>query len=339
MSSKKSTRPGDKRDTRDKRPGFEIPPFTLEGWEAPALAPLPDLAEERAQHRLLEARQLREKTGRPTAQTKALEDAAERWRDLAGLSEADAGPLAAMWQQVATEAIAGLLIRAGGKSEDAIGYLVTLAAQALDGLRGLAAGGDVKAGGALMMALETAATDFETLAWHKPEVFRARARNSFAIPGTISQNADKAEGNAGFAALLEVGEDFPIKTTPKGGATWQHGTKSNALAVRLVSYVEHVRQMTGILGAPSPAPEWLEDALALEALAPDTYPEWEAVAWRVLDNGKHPLLHDKKTRICEPATRGSKQGLPGAAKVYPGEARKALKHAFRTISTGTARVK
>ena len=179
MSAKKIPQPRATRADRATRPGFEIPPFTLEGWEAHALAPLPDLAEDRARLRLLEARQLREKTGRPTAETKALEEAAERWRDLAGISEADAGPLAAMWQQVASEAIAGLLIRASGKSEDAIGYLVTLAAQVLDGLRGLAAGGSAKAGAALMTALETAATDFETLAWHKPEVFRARARNSF----------------------------------------------------------------------------------------------------------------------------------------------------------------
>jgi hypothetical protein len=117
------------------------------------------------------------------------------------------------------------------------------------------------------------------------------------------------------------------------------GTKSNALAVRLVSYIEHVRTMAGILRAPSPAPEWLEDALALEAFGPRTYPAWAAIAWRILDKGKHPLLHDKATRICEPETRGAKQGLPGAAKVYPGAAHKALKHAFRTIATGTARVK
>ncbi len=336
MSVKKSTRPGDKRDTRDARPGFEIPPFALAGWEAHALAPLPDLAEDRAQLRLLEARQLREKTGRPTAETKALEEAAERWRDLAGISEADAGPLAAMWQQVASEAIAGLLIRASGKSEDAIGYLVTLAAQVLDGLRGLAAGGSVKAGAALMTALETAATDFETLAWRKPEVFRARARNSFQIPGTIGRHPDKVRGNADLAERLEVGADYDVAHVPPPGAKnfWKHGTPANVFALKLKAYVEHTRQMVELHGAPSSAPEWLEDALALEAFGPGTWKEWEAVAWRILDNGEHPALSKYGT---QPANR--KSGRGGGVDLANSDTRTALKSAFRTLGTGKARKK
>jgi hypothetical protein len=331
MSARKSPRPG---DNRDKRPGFEIPPFTLEGWESDALKPLPDIAEHRAQLRLLEARQLREKTGRPTAQTKALEEAAERWRDLAGISEADAGPLAAMWQQVASEAIAGLLIRASGKSEDAIGCLVTLAAQVLDGLRGLAAGGNVKAGGALMTALETAATNFETLAWHKPGLFRARARNSFQIPGTIGRHPDKVRGNADFADRLEVGADYEIAHVPKKGRKiWGHETPANVFALKLKAYMEHARQMAGLLGAPSPAPEWLEDALALEAFGPRTYPAWAAIAWRILDKGKHPALSNYGTRIANNSGRG------GGVNLANSDTFKALLSAFRTIATGKARKK
>jgi hypothetical protein len=335
VSAKKSTRPRDKRDTRDARPGFEIPPFALAGWEAHALAPLPDLAEDRAQLRLLEARQLRAKTGRPTAETKALEEAAERWRDLAGISEADAGPLAAMWQQVASEAIAGLLIRASGKSEDAIVSLVALAAQVLGGLRGLAAGGNVKAGAALMTALETAAADFETLAWHKPEVFRARARNSFQIPGTIGRHPDKVRGNADLAERLEVGADYDVAHVPKKGRKiWGHDTPANVFALKLKAKIEHVRQMAGLHGAPSPAPEWLEDALALEAFGPGTWKEWEAVAWRILDNGEHPALSKYGT---QPANRNSGRG--GGVDLANSDTRTALKSAFRTIARGKARKK
>jgi len=336
MSAKKSTLPRDRRDKRDKRPGFEIPPFALAGWEAPALAPLRDLAEDRARLRLLEARQLRAKTGRPTAETKALEAAAERWRDLAGISEADAGPLAAMWQQVAHEAIDGLLIRAGGKSEDAIGYLVTLAAQVLDGLRGLAAGGNVKAGGALMMALETAATNFETLAWHKPKVFRARARNSFQIPGTIGRHPDKVRGNADLAERLEVGADCDIASVPKKGQTnyWGHETPANVFALKLKSYIAHVRAGAALFDEPISPPEWFTDALALEDFAPGTWKEWEAVAWRILDNGKHPALSNYGT---QPANRS--RGADAGVNLANSDTRTALKSAFRTIATGKARKK
>ena len=328
MSAKKIPSP------RATHPSSKIQPFTLEGWESDALKPLPDIAEHRAQLRLLEARQLREKTGRPTAETKALEGAAERWRDLARLSEADAAPLVAGWQQAATEAIDGLLVRAGGKSEDAIGYLVTLAAQVLDGLRGLAAGGNVKAGAALMTALETAATDFETLAWHKPEVFRARARNSFQIPGTIGRHPDKARGNAAFADRLEVGADYDVAHVPKKGRKiWGHDTPANVYVLKLKAYVAHVRQMVGLHGAPSPAPEWLEDALALEAFGPRTYPAWAAIAWRILAKGKHPSLSTYGTRIANNSGRG------GGVNLANSDTFKALQSAFRALATGKARKK
>ena len=336
MSAKKSTRPGDKRDTRDKRPGFEIPPFTLEGWEAPALAPLPDLAEERAQLRLLEARQLREKTGRPTAQTKALEAAAERWRDLAGISEADAAPLVTGWAQAAGEAIDGLLVRAGADSTAALVNLLLVATRALYGLRGLAADGNAAAGGMLMAALAKEAADFELLAWHKPEIFRAGARKLSQIPGTIGRHPDKVRGNAAFADRLEVGADCEIASVPKKGQTkfWNHETPANVFALKLKSYIAHVRAGAALFDEPISPPEWFADALALEAFGPRTYPAWAAIGWRILDRGKHPALSNYGTRIVN-RNRGAEAGV----NLVNSDTSKALLAAFRTLATGKARKK
>lgn len=313
MSAKKIPSP------RATRPSFKIQPFTLEGWESDALKPLPDIAEHRAQLRLLEARQLREKTGRPTAQTKALEAAAERWRDLARLSEADAAPLVAGWQQAALEAIDGLLVRAGADSVAALANLLMVATRALYGLRGLAAGGNVTAGGVLMAALAKEAADFELLAWHKPEIFRAGARKLSQIPGTIGRHPDKMKGNADFADRLEVGADCEIASVPKKGQTkyWNHETPANVFALKLKSYIDYVRGMTALYDEPILPPEWFTDALALEDFSPGTYTEWAKIAWRILDNGKHRELPQRGTLIKF----------------------KELKSAFRTLATGKARTK
>jgi hypothetical protein len=336
MSAKKIPSPRATRADRATRPGFEIPPFTLEGWEAHALAPLPDLAEDRAQLRLLEARQLRAKTGRPTAETKALEEAAERWRDLARLSEADAAPLVAGWEQAATEAIDGLLIRAGADSMAALVNLLMVATRAFYGLRGLAAGGNVAAGGMLMAALAKEAADFELLAWHKPEIFRAGARKLSQIPGTIGRHPDKVRGNADLAERLEVGADCDIASVPKKGQTnyWGHETPANVFALKLKSYIAHVRAGAALFDEPISPPEWFTDALALEDFAPGTWKEWEAVAWRILDNGKHPALSNYGT---QPANRNSGRG--GGVDLGNSDTRTALKSAFRTIATGKARKK
>jgi hypothetical protein len=143
-------------------------------------------------------------------------------------------------------------------------------------------------------------------------------------------------GNAAFADRLEVGADCEIASVPKKGQTkyCNHETPANVFALKLKSYIAHVRAGAALFDEPISPPEWLEDALALEPFGPGTYPAWAAIAWRILDKGKHPSLSDYGTRI---ADRNSGRG--GGVKLANSDTLKALLAAFRTIATGKGRKK
>jgi hypothetical protein len=226
------------------------------------------------------------------------------------------------------------LLARGGKF-GALLRVFGLCGQILSGLHALAARGNKAAAGFLAEGLGEAVGNFEKLAGTKPELFLEWARGKKAIPGMISRNAEKCAGNQRLLVRLKQGEAHALANLPKGKRTWQFQDPANALAARLVEYIEDSADdyrlpATQQLHAGFELPDWLHEAMGLEAFSAKTWPTWAEVGWAILEGGNHEGLHNPKTRISNPSGR---QGNPSAA-LTRADNRKALFEAFETIATG-----
>lgn len=253
------------------------------------------------------------------------------WRALGTFPEADAETPYLKTEQDAFDALDVLLARAESHQAPVI-PLAGLLRHLLDGLHALAAHGDKLAGGMLLNTIGAAVTQFEMLAWKKPELFQDYARGSLAIPGMISRNAEKQTDNQDLLVKLGQGEDCPLAILPTGntGQKWRLKDRpAIALAVRLQSYIEAARSNYDLHVLDHrregfKPPGWLNEATKLEPFSPATAEAWAKVAWAVLDDGKRPELYVEKTSIVnKPSDRDWRTAT-----------RKTFFESFVTIATG-----
>lgn len=255
------------------------------------------------------------------------------WRALGTFPEAAAETPYLKTEKDAFDALDVLLARAESH-QAAVVPLAELLRHLLDGLHALAAHGDKLARGMLLNTVGAAITQFEMLAWKKPELFRDYARGSLAIPGMISRHPEKCEDNQALLVKLEQGEgeDCPLAILKK----WRVSGRANALAVKLQSYIEAARNSYELhsllvgLGRGSALPEWHHEAKKLGPFSPAEAPKWAAVAWTILDKGNHPVLHGKTRIVNQSKRQGVVKSEPA---VFKADSLKALKGAFKMIAS------
>ena len=341
MSAKKSTRPRDKRDTRDNRP-VEIPAFDYGDGNAGALEGLPDLAGQWADCYAKTAAHFR--LHGALLQAKEHTAHAAHWRGLAGLPEAERGALAAQSWRTANEEADGLLTLAR-TSPDAARMAGDLVRQLLKGLHGLAADGNAAAARELFGELCGAVTRFETLAKAKPEIFEQMARNSFGVPALVSQKKEKGKENEALAKQLHAGEDFPLKIGGKRDG-WKYRTPANLLAASLQHHIQGaldghgLREASRAAGLQVPPAKVTADAAKLGAFNKDTADAWADVAIALLEKGANPaasVLSGRKSRTEIDFRDGAEWGsrVTRACPSIGWEAReRQLREAFATLATG-----
>lgn len=325
---KKPTLPRATRATRLSEPTLK--PFSFTGWGYK----MPELGRAEARAKCEDDSADRfDQDGRSPEAEEARAQAAW-WRALGTFPEADTEIPYLKTELDAIDAIDALLARAESHQAPVI-PLAGLLRHLLAGLHALAAHGDKLAGGMLLNTVGEAVTQFEMLAWKKPELFREYARGSLAIPAMISRHPEKRADNQALLVKLEQGEgeDCPLGMV-KTGKTWRVSSRANALAVRLQSYIAYLRGSYDIHKLEHSRegfkpPGWLEAAKKLKPFSPAEAPKWAAVAWTFfLDKGNHPALHDERTRISTPR-QGAVKSDPAALKA---DSLKALKGAFKMIA-------
>lgn len=279
--------------------------------------------------------------------------AADRWRWLASLTEAEARPRCEEYEQMATDAIDALLVRAeAGEAEENAFRLYLILLNAQQALYSLAAHGNQKAGLLFANAICEGVGDFESLAGHNPEMFREWARKNLAIPGMISRNKEKTVDNERICKELQQGEDCHFAILPTGKRGWKIQDRANWLAARLQYYIQGNQELYAIHQsqaerAGSPLPAWLHDAAKLKPFSAQTWKSWATLAWRVLaeisPNGRperHPAFHAKETRICRVRKLrinpyyGNKEASPSIAEH---DIKEVLFGAFELIAGGKSR--
>ncbi len=244
-------------------------------------------------------------------------------------------------------------MRAEG-NEGPLVRLFTIALDLLGGLHALAANGNKMAARVWANTLEESIGNFEMLAFHKPEIFIEWARGSFAIPGMISQNAEKTKSNQTLVERLQVGAKCDFAIVPKGkrGRHWQFQDRANGLAARLQSHIEWHRTLYCVHELRAKAdkqklPAWLRGAAKLPPFSPKTWKAWAKIGWLVLAEispnakpGKHRAFYEPATAICTPRmTRtnpyyGNEERAPSIAE---NDIKEALFGAFELIATGISR--
>lgn len=196
----------------------------------------------------------------------------------------------------------------------------------------------------LLATITGAVERFERLANEKPELFRPVTRGRMAIPAMVSQNKEKMEAAQALAKNLHTGEAYHLAILPTGnkGRHWQFKDPANALAARLVEEIEFTRVWSGWYRENA----WWEDAVKLEPFSEHTWRSWAKFAWRILDNGNHPMLHDPRTKICNVRTQRTEEDFSKSAKwnaprkirqspsIAAEDIREALFGAFELIATG-----
>ena len=264
----------------------------------------------------------------PPSEAESARELAKLWRGLPHLSDTDALPLCEERKDIAVTAITFLM--ALGESPTAPEALSEVAIWAMDALVQITATGrNPKGCAAFLDALSFAVREFERLANEKPEIFEAEARDREAIPAMVSDNAEKMKDALDLAKKLHVAENYFLALK---GAQFSLKNRSNALALQLLKELENARRKNPYVYRGS---ELHDKAASLKPLSEDTWPAWADVAWReLLDDGRHPGLYEEKTRICGPSNRDG-----GKKRVWPGDAKKALRESFRTLATGMTRKK
>ena len=219
---------------------------------------------------------------------------AARWRDAITVQNDEAVHLNAV---SASQAVDVLLAQATAHSNPALTGLFQLATQALDGLHALACNGRKEAGDILLAILKSATEAFGILAHRKPELFLDTARSAFGVPGIISPFTDKIKDNDELIEVLQVGRDYPYQL-PTGtggkGNRMKFQTPANLWAYRLCNYINIARSEAAKFARLTPdgkqrwvethpeSPAWVDDAVALKPLCPETRRDWSAVIWNIV---------------------------------------------------------
>ncbi len=226
----------------------------------------------------------------------------------------------------------------------ALYYISIVIDRALKGLHALAAHGNPHAAAALVTRLTQAATNFELLAYHKPEIFWATARERMQIPATISPRSGKAKENKELCDKLRVGEKAAFAVVHKGkGKRWSIASEANLLAARLVNYIDHCRFLAKTFAShlevfSENPPEWFLPLTGLETFGKATWEIWADVAWKVIESispdekpERHPAFHSRETRICNVRKGAGNDGSTARADI-----KEALYGALETIATGVS---
>jgi len=171
----------------------------------------------------------------------------------------------------------------------------------LDELYKYAANGNAVAARNLVGVLTRALMKLEMLGWHRPEVLKGVARQTYHFPGLISRSAEKKKSNDNLLKRIEQGAEYPIDFFSKGKKPEIFAGDSNHLAFRLFGYIESARH-------PQPLeemmrlklPQWVVSARKLRPFSKVTLKQWSALAWEIVmdaTNGepeRHPLFEQVK---------------------------------------------
>ena len=347
-----------KGDTSRERPKIPFEPFTFEQWtDADLHPPLVTMeskiaeflgtarresewsAEAKAEGKINEARNC-------AAMAKASRAKAAKWRNLSCLPKAEDERLDRDCHEVLADGV-DLLLARGQTSNEAKFWLSCIIGQAARGLLALAAHGDAVAATKLIAGLLEAVTGFEFLAWHRPELFTHYTRRLALIPATISRRGENEDACKELMRKLEAGTHsmFPIVRNGKG-REWRESNPANALALRLHQYITKKRGDFGYLFGHfeiyGECPCWFRELGNLENFGKETWKKWAEVAWKILDDGKHPALHDERTKICNLRkkrkspypTKDGKEVTHTCPSIAVSDMKKILFEAFETIATG-----
>lgn len=323
-------------------------PFSLTGgdFEGPA----PDLAEDHAVRAEDSARYFRQSGRRGLAREER--KAAAWWRGLANLSTAESQGLCDQMFLEVRDKIDALLVLA---QEDgfASNYLTLLSDAISSGLLEGAARGQRHAASAVMASLGTAVNNFEFVAIRRPELFRALARRSLAIPGLISRNKAQSRENDRLLKLLQQGEaSFLARSLDKKPGRYWTYSNANALAVRAIDHIQSARAY--YLGDCRVAkhlrqefPLWRKRATKLKSFSPATWKAWAEIAWQMIAEispqnkpGLNPAFYEPKTKICN-VRKQRKNPYYGTVDKAPSireqDIKEALFSAIELIATGSSR--
>lgn len=285
------------------------------------------------------------------AMAKASRAKAAKWRKLSSLSKAEDERLDWQCYQGLADGV-DLLAARGLASNEAKFWLSSIIEQAAQGLLALAAHGDGVAATMLIDSLLLAVRRFECLAMHRPKVFTHYTSKLSLIPATISRRSENKKECEKLLEELQVGTCSIYPTTRKGkGRDWSESTPANALALRLIRYIDNRRRDRRIYSAHleifDTCPPWFQSLDTLADFSPDSCEEWANVAWQILDNGKHPALYEKATRVCNVRESRTEDNFSKSANSAPRKIRKcpsiavedireAIFGAFRIIATGVS---
>lgn len=178
-----------------------------------------------------------------------------------------------------------------------------------DGLHNFAVGNHRRAAHRLASELRSACWDFDLLATAKPELFADWARRQFGIPGIVSRNQERAASNLALLSKLGEGDDFYFPILPKRGRPVKLKERANALAIRLIQFIDRRFSKWVMEFAPEVGyepPLRVREAARLEPFGKETWEAWAGVAWLVLAEvspnrrpEEHPFFHDPETMICK----------------------------------------
>ena len=217
---------------------------------------------------------------------------AAKWRKLSSLPKPEGERLDWQCYKDLAEGVDFLIARSG-QSDSASVYLSMVIGHALRGLHALAAHEKGSAATMLIDRLLDGVKSFEFLGWHRPKLFTHYTRRLALIPATISPQSGNAEACQELMEKLDVGAKSLFAVTGKG-KRWRETSPANALALRLVAYIENKRGLLKSLETHlnlfESYPAWFPNLADAPDFGADTWPKWAAIAWQVIEsispNGK-----------------------------------------------------
>jgi hypothetical protein len=276
---------------------------------------------------------------------------AAKWRKLSSLPKAEGERLDWQCYKDLAEGVDFLIARSV-QSDSARIYLSLLIDHALRGLNALAAHEKGAAATLLIDRLVIGVKNFELLAWHNPKLFTHYTRRLALIPATISPQSGNAEECQELMDRLDVGKKSIYAVTGKG-KRWRETSPANALALRLVAYIESKRGLLKSfathLNLFESYPAWFPNLANAADFGADTWKQWAEIAWQVIVSispdgkpGKLPAFYDRATKICN--VRKTRRDpyfgtITGAPSIAEGDIKEAFFGAFELIATGESRRK
>ena len=265
---------------------------------------------------------------------------AAKWRKLSSVPKPEGERLDWHCYEDLAEGVDFLVARSG-QSDSASIYLSMVIGHALRGLHALAAHENGTAATLLIDRLVEAVKSFELLGWHRPKLFTHYTRRLALIPATISPQSGNAEECQELMGKLDVGAKSLFAVTGKG-KRWRESSAANALALRLVAYIESKRGLLKYFATHltlfESYPKWFSNLANAPDFGADTWLQWAEIAWQVIEsispNGKpdeHPAFHSADTKICNVRKGAGKDGATARADI-----KEALFIGMETIATGVS---